>query len=172
MPNPHRLGMDSAVASSTGPWTIANRVEPVCERPPSCTRQRAASQSSERHGSPSSEDRCRFLRPSNSPTRRPVKTATKTIVRVDSFRMRGCFLTVGRDYACLMDVDFARLLFRICSVVNPPPQTLQRQLGGAACAITGAGCRSECLALTSSLPQCGQSRRIIRSADETSLAAR
>ena len=85
---------------------------------------------------------------------------------------RVCFLTVASAYACSMAVDFARLLSRICSVVNPPPQTLQRQLGGAACAITGAGCRSECLALTSSLPQCGQSRRIIRSADKTSLAPR
>ncbi len=34
-----------------------------------------------------------------------------------------------------MAADFTRLLSRICSVVNSPPQTLQRQPGDAACAI-------------------------------------
>ena len=43
-------------------------------------------------------------------------------------------------YACSTAVDFARLLSRICSVVNSPPQTLQRQPGDAACAISGADC--------------------------------
>ena len=51
-------------------------------------------------------------------------------------------------------MDFARLLSRICSVVNPPPQTLQRQPGDAACAIPGTGCRSV-RARTRSLPTCG-----------------
>ena len=35
-------------------------------------------------------------------------------------------------YACSMIVDFARLLARICSTVNSPPQTLQRQPADAA----------------------------------------
>jgi len=39
-----------------------------------------------------------------------------------------------------MAVDFARLPSRICSVVNLPPQTLQRQPGDAACAMTGIDC--------------------------------
>jgi len=50
------------------------------------------------------------------------------------------FLVVGRAYACSTAADFVRLLSRICSVVNSPPQTLQRQLGDAACAITGTDC--------------------------------
>jgi hypothetical protein len=43
-------------------------------------------------------------------------------------------------YVCSTAEDFARLLSRICSVVNSPPQTLQRQLGDAACEICGVGC--------------------------------
>jgi len=43
-------------------------------------------------------------------------------------------------YTCPRAVDFARLLSRICSVVNPPPQTLHRQPGDAAWAIPGTGC--------------------------------
>lgn len=43
-------------------------------------------------------------------------------------------------YACSMVVDFARLLARICSTVNSPPQTLQRQFGGAAGAMIDHGC--------------------------------
>ena len=37
-------------------------------------------------------------------------------------------------------VNFARLLARICSTVNCPPQTLQRQPGDAAGATIGPGC--------------------------------
>jgi len=62
-----------------------------------------------------------------------------------------------------MAEDFARLLSRICSVVNSPPQTLQRQPGDAACAISGTDCWSARLALTSSLLQCGHCRWIISS---------
>src|SRR5271169_7197757 len=52
-----------------------------------------------------------------------------------------CFPPRGRlAYTCSMAVDFGRLLLRICSVVNWPPQTLQRQPGDAACAITGTDC--------------------------------
>jgi hypothetical protein len=45
-----------------------------------------------------------------------------------------------QTYACSMAGDFARLLSRICSVVNSPPQTLQRQPGDAARAITDTPC--------------------------------
>ena len=34
-------------------------------------------------------------------------------------------------YACSMAADFVRLLLRICSAVNSPPQTPQRQPGDA-----------------------------------------
>lgn len=37
-------------------------------------------------------------------------------------------------------VDFARLLSRICTVVNSPPQTLQRQPGEVACGAAGIDC--------------------------------
>lgn len=53
---------------------------------------------------------------------------------------RVCFLMVERAYACSTAADFVRLLSRICSVVNSSPQTLQRQPGEAACAITGGDC--------------------------------
>ena len=43
-------------------------------------------------------------------------------------------------YTYSIALDFARLLSRICSVVNTPPQTLQRQPGNAACAITDTDC--------------------------------
>ena len=42
-------------------------------------------------------------------------------------------------YACLTAADFARLLSRTWSVVNPSPQTLQRQLGGGLAEIPGTG---------------------------------
>jgi hypothetical protein len=48
--------------------------------------------------------------------------------------------TTFSAYACSTPADFVRLLSRICSVVNSPPQTLQRQLGDAACAISCIGC--------------------------------
>ncbi len=54
--------------------------------------------------------------------------------------------------------DFARLQSRICSVVNSPPQTLQRQPGDAARAINGAEGWSARLALTSSLLHSGHCR--------------
>jgi len=38
----------------------------------------------------------------------------------------------GWVYTWPMAADFARLSSRICSVVNSPPQTLQRQPGDAA----------------------------------------
>jgi len=43
-------------------------------------------------------------------------------------------------YTCSVALDFTRLLSRICSVVNSPPQTLQRQPGDAASGITGTPC--------------------------------
>jgi len=57
--------------------------------------------------------------------------------------------------------DFARLLSRICSVVNMPPQTLQRQPGDAARVIPRTPCWSARLALISSLLHCGHCRWII-----------
>ncbi len=39
-----------------------------------------------------------------------------------------------------MAADFARLLSRICSVVNSPPHTLQRQPADEVCAIPGTPC--------------------------------
>jgi len=58
-------------------------------------------------------------------------------------------------------MDLARVLSRICSVVNPPPHTLHRQPGDAACAIPGRVCCSVRLARTSSLPQWGHCRWVI-----------
>ena len=40
--SPHRSGMDSAVASSTGPSIVARRAEPACERLRSCSPQHVA----------------------------------------------------------------------------------------------------------------------------------
>ena len=62
-----------------------------------------------------------------------------------------------------MMADFTRLPARICSTVNSPPQTLHCQLGEAAGALIDSNCRSVRLALTSSLPHCGQSRSVISS---------
>jgi len=50
-------------------------------------------------------------------------------------------------------VVFARLLSRICSVANSPPQTLHRQPGDTTCAITCIDGGYERLAFTSSLLQ-------------------
>lgn len=49
-------------------------------------------------------------------------------------------LTDRLAYTCSMMADFARLLARICSTVNSPPQTLQRQPGDAAGATIDPGC--------------------------------
>jgi hypothetical protein len=47
---------------------------------------------------------------------------------------------IGPHYSCSIGLLFVRWLARICSVVNTPPQTLQRQPGDAACAITDTDC--------------------------------
>lgn len=60
-----------------------------------------------------------------------------------------------------MAIDFARLLWRICSTVNPRPQTLHRQLGEGSAAIPGTCCVSGRLALTNSLLHSGHCRCII-----------
>jgi hypothetical protein len=52
---------------------------------------------------------------------------------------RVCCLLVGRAYARSVAADFARLLSRICSLVKPSPQTLQRQPGEGRDLIPG-GC--------------------------------
>jgi len=56
----------------------------------------------------------------------------------------------------------ARLLSRICSVVNSRPQTLQRQAGDELAVIPGAGCRLGAhLARTNSLLHSGHCRWIM-----------
>jgi hypothetical protein len=71
---------------------------------------------------------------------------------------QGVSRSEGRAYTRSTLVDFARLLARICSTENCPPQTLQRQPGDVAGATIGTGCRSVRLALTSSLLQRGHCR--------------
>lgn len=44
------------------------------------------------------------------------------------------------SYTGSIAMDFSRLLSRICSAVNSPPQTLQRQPRDAACITSGFGC--------------------------------
>jgi len=67
----------------------------------------------------------------------------------------------GLACAWSMAADLARLLSRICSVVNPRPQTLQRQPGDWPTAVPGRVCRSGRLAWTNSLLHSGHCRWII-----------